>query len=406
MDRKPPLSFNSEILWKHYKLGSLITKIETGTNELGKETITDFPLLKMGNIQLGTFDLSKLEYLKKDQFDNSKKYIAKNGDFLFNTRNTLALVGKAATWTIDDKDFVFNSNVARISLDDSKICSHFLNYLYATSSIWSQVKARAVGTTSVAAVYPKDLSSIKLFIPDLEEQEKISMFFRQLDLRIHLQQEKVDLLKEQKKGYMQKIFSQELQFKGENGQAFPEWQRILVKDVLSLNLREVPKPSSAYTRLGLRSHAKGTFHELVIDTASVNMDTLYEVYEGDFIINITFAWEQALAVADKEDHGKLVSHRFPTYRFKENHDKNFYKYFFTTKYFKYCLGNASPGGAGRNRVLNKTDFMKIEVTVPTLKEQIKISNFLDTLQSKINLAEQKLQSLKDQKKSFMQQMFI
>lgn len=259
---------------------------------------------------------------------------------------------------------------------------------------------------SVLGLSKTNLAKYTLTIPCLDEQEKIAKHFMNLNKKIQLQQEKINLLKEQKKGYTQKIFSQEIRFKGENGQELPEWKRILVKDVLSLNLREVPKPTSAYTRLGLRSHARGTFHELVTDVKSINMDTLYEVHEGDFIINITFAWEQALAVADRKDHGKLVSHRFPTYRFKETHDKNFYKHFFTTKYFKYCLGNASPGGAGRNRVLNKTDFMEIEIIVPTLKEQIKISNFLDTLQSKINLAEQTLQALKDQKKSFMQKMFI
>ncbi|MCD8501773.1 MAG: restriction endonuclease subunit S [Bacillaceae bacterium] len=136
------------------------------------------------------------------------------------------------------------------------------------------------------------------------------------------------------------------------------------------------------------------------------MDKLYEVHDGDFIINITFAWEQSLAVADKDDHGKLVSHRFPTYLFKKNQEKGFYKYFFTTKYFKYCLGNASPGGAGRNRVLNKTDFMNITVNVPAYAEQIKISSFLNVLDKKISNEEQKLNSLKQEKQAFMQQMFI
>jgi type I restriction enzyme, S subunit len=252
-----------------------------------------------------------------------------------------------------------------------------------------------------------DIKNILVNIPSkAEEQIKISDFFDTINSKIKLQQEKIVLLKEQKKGYMQKIFNQELQFKNANGNSFPNWEGKLVSDILKLNLREVDKPTNAYMRLGLRSHARGTFHELVTNVESVSMDKLYVVHEGDFIINITFAWEQALAVADVTDHRKLVSHRFPTYLFKKDHYKDFYKYFFTTSYFKYNLGNASPGGAGRNRVLNKTDFMNIQVTVPTYDEQIKIGSFLNILDKKIHIEEQKLNLLKQQKQAFMLQMFI
>lgn len=74
------------------------------------------------------------------------------------------------------------------------------------------------------------------------------------------------------------------------------------------------------------------------------------------IVNITFAWEHAIAITDANDEGKLVSHRFPTYDFNENALYDFYKYYILLPKFKYCLLNASPGGAGRNRVLNKKQF--------------------------------------------------
>jgi len=281
----------------------------------------------------------------------------------------------------------------------------FVYQLFFTDRVNFEINKRCTGT-SYPAISSSDLSDILLYTPKNSEQVKISSFLSALDKKIQLQQEKIDLLKQQKKGFMQKIFSQELRFKSDNGQEFPEWEQIYVKDVLRLTLREIPKPKSAYIRLGLRSHCKGTFHELVTDVNEVSMDTLFEVHEGDFIVNITFAWEQALAVANLEDHGKLVSHRFPTYRFKDTHEKSFYKYFFATKYFKYCLGNASPGGAGRNRVLNKKDFFNIEIVVPSKSEQIKIGTFLDKLDKKITTSENLLNSLLQQKKAFMQQMFI
>ncbi|MFP7236012.1 restriction endonuclease subunit S [Bacillus altitudinis] len=408
MDRKPPLSFNSEILWRPYKLGSLITKIETGTNDLGKENITDFPLLKMGNIQLGAFNLSKLEYLTKEQFNNSKKYIAKKGDFLFNTRNTLALVGKAATWTIDDKNYVFNSNIARISLDDSKIYSHFLNYLYATPSIWSQVKARAVGTTSVAAVYPRDLSSIKILIPDLKEQKKISMFFRQLDLRINLQQEKVDTFKEQKKGYIQKIFSQKLRFKNARGDSFPSWEEKYLKEISDVrdgthdSPRYYPSGYPLVTSKNLNSNGTLNSNDLNYiskeDFEKVNKRSLVE--DNDILFGMIGTIGNPVKVSNPNFAIKNVA------LIKDNAGKfnNYLIHFLNSshieKQFKLLLAG------GTQKFIGLNDIRHLKVLVPCEEEQVQIAQFLSLLDKKISLEEKILNSYEQQKRAFMQQMFI
>lgn len=263
----------------------------------------------------------------------------------------------------------------------------------------------AQGAT-VVHLYSQGIKKLRLNIPTIEEQKKISELLLLLNKKIQLQQQKIDLLQEQKKGYMQKIFNRELRFKDEKGNIYPEWKEGILEDVLFLKLREVPKPKTSYIRLGLRSHAKGTFHQLVTNPEEVSMDKLYVVKKGDLVINITFAWEQALAIAESNDEDKLVSHRFPTYSFKENQYNQFYKYYLTTKYFKYALGNASPGGAGRNRVLNKKDFLKIKLSYPCFKEQSIIADFLDKLDCKVFTELKKLELLQKQKQGFMQQMFI
>ena len=137
-----------------------------------------------------------------------------------------------------------------------------------------------------------------------------------------------------------------------------EWQETKLGDFLIPELREVDKPSDQYKAIGIRSHFKGTFQKLNSDPKKNVMDKLYVVNENDFIVNITFAWEGALAIARKDDHGGFVSHRFPTYIFNKtvsSHD--YFKYIFPTQKMKYVLTNISPGGAGRNRVLNKKDFL-------------------------------------------------
>jgi type I restriction enzyme S subunit len=137
--------------------------------------------------------------------------------------------------------------------------------------------------------------------------------------------------------------------------------------------------------LGLRSHVKGTFHELIEDPTTVAMDKLFVVKENDLVVNITFAWEHAIAIAEKKDEGKLVSHRFPTFTLKEGNDPLFFKHLIRTKRFKYDLDVASPGGAGRNRVLNKTEFMKIKVLRPPYEEQKEISKILSQEDLKLSI---------------------
>ena len=133
------------------------------------------------------------------------------------------------------------------------------------------------------------------------------------------------------------------------------------------------------------------------------MKTLYQVKENDLIVNITFAWEGAVAIVEPEDHGALVSHRFPTYKFETDLViPEFFKYVIIQDRFKYLLRIISPGGAGRNRVLNKTDFLKLEVEIPPLPEQKKIACILGTWDRAINLTERLIEAKVRQKKGLMQ----
>ncbi|MCX5727118.1 MAG: hypothetical protein NT030_08170, partial [Candidatus Saganbacteria bacterium] len=87
------------------------------------------------------------------------------------------------------------------------------------------------------------------------------------------------------------------------------WQEIEIKDFLKFTPREVEKPKVKYRSLGIRSHGKGTFVREVANPDKVMMEILYAVKKDDLIVNITFAWEGAVALVNKSDEGALVSHR-------------------------------------------------------------------------------------------------
>ena len=193
---------------------------------------------------------------------------------------------------------------------------------------------------------------------------------------------------------------------------FPEfsdngsWSRKKIGSALRLTLREKNKPSENYTGLGVRSHGKGTFLKYKEDPKKNAMNVLYEVHKDDLVVSITFAWEGALAIADQYNQGALVSHRFPTYVFnREVALPGFFKILILDKLFIYRLGVISPGGAGRNRVLNKKDFLKLEVALPLVEEQQKIADCLASIDELITLHTQKLNALKDHKNGLMQQLF-
>ncbi|MBI3772906.1 MAG: restriction endonuclease subunit S [Gammaproteobacteria bacterium] len=185
-----------------------------------------------------------------------------------------------------------------------------------------------------------------------------------------------------------------------------EWKNKPLEDALSPVVRERKKPVDHYLGLGIRSHGKGTFLKHLKNPEKNAMEYLYEVCADDLIVNITFAWEGAIAIAQQADAGALVSHRFPTFVFKRKVAiPEFFRYVILDKQFIYKLGVISPGGAGRNRVLNKKDFLRLTVSLPELGEQQKIANCLTSVDDLITAQTQKLDALKTHKKGLMQQLF-
>lgn len=162
-----------------------------------------------------------------------------------------------------------------------------------------------------------------------------------------------------------------------------EWNKKQFNKILNENLDPIPTPKEEYIKLGIYCHAKGTFHKIVKKGEGLDVDTMYIVHKDNLIVNITFAWEHAIAITTEKDEGKIVSHRFPTYSFKEGQNPWFYHYLISDKRMEYNLMIASPGGAGRNRVLNKKQFLKISSYVPLMDEQQKIADFLSKVDEKI-----------------------
>ncbi|HCH0056871.1 restriction endonuclease subunit S [Vibrio parahaemolyticus] len=187
--------------WEEKKLGDVLIKYRLGGNYQNSEVRTQFPLIKMGNLGRGNINLNKVEYILEGEAIDSQDRI-QEGDLFFNTRNTLELVGKVAIWKNELSEAYYNSNLMRLEFENN----YFMNYCLNSFNGVRGLRRFATGTTSVAAIYTRDLLKLKLCIPSLEEQTKISDFLSVVDQKIDLTNSELEKAKEWKKGLLQQMF--------------------------------------------------------------------------------------------------------------------------------------------------------------------------------------------------------
>ena len=230
-----------------------------------------------------------------------------------------------------------------------------------------------------------------VIFPKIDEQKAISKYFAHLDHLITLHQRKCEETKSLKKYMLQKMFP-------ENGKCVPEirfsgfsdaWEQRKFGEIVEKYEDLVETPTEGYTRLGIRSHAKGTFHSFVEKGKELETAKMFRVAADKFIVNITFGWEHAVAITDENDAGKLVSHRFPQYSFNAGMVPKFFRYLILDENFKHHLELSSPGGAGRNRVLKLNDMLEYKMNFPSEVEQGKIAAYFDHLDHLITLHQRK-----------------
>lgn len=184
------------------------------------------------------------------------------------------------------------------------------------------------------------------------------------------------------------------------------WNVYLFRDILERV--EVPvnvESNKEYVQIGIRSHGKGLFYKEPVLGKALGNKQVFWIQPKCFILNVVFAWEQAITKTTENEIGMIGSHRFPMYRPKNDLvDIDYLIYYFLTKRGTDILEAASPGGAGRNRTLGQERFLKSKITLPPLPEQQKIATILSTQDKVIELKEKLLAQKQQQKKYLMQQL--
>ena len=157
--------------WEERPLGEIISEARLGGNYTNNGKSTQYPLIKMGNLSRGSINLNRVEYIQSIEPDPND--LLNYGDILFNTRNTPELVGKVAIWRCELPVSYYNSNLMRLKFEE---CDHFfINYIFSTDEMVKKLRDIAIGTTSVAAIYTRDLFLVTILLPPLSEQRLIGI---------------------------------------------------------------------------------------------------------------------------------------------------------------------------------------------------------------------------------------
>lgn len=346
-----------------------------------------FPYLANFNVRWGKFDLSDLNRMAFSETERKKFTIQKN-DLLMCEGGE---IGRCAVWIGSDTDIYFQKAIHRLRPRDERVSSYFMYYFMQHISTKGDLP-KLVGETSIAHLTREKLVSLSVPVPQRAVQDRIVEVLLAWDAAIEKTEQLIFLRKKQKEGLLSRLVA-----------ALGTFTKL--GDFLDSSSRSVPKPKEPYWALGIRSHGKGTFQRFVENPNSVAMEQLYALNGDDVIVNITFAWEGAIATVKQEDINCLVSHRFPTYRVdREKADSEYVKHIINRKEFFSQLALISPGGAGRNRVLNKKDFLRLTVPMPPLAEQKRLARLLTALDDLIANQESLLASLAIQKRGLMQKL--
>ncbi|HHC9923087.1 TPA: restriction endonuclease subunit S, partial [Staphylococcus aureus] len=352
--------------WEEKKLGNLTTKIGSGkTPKGGSENYTNkgIPFLRSQNIRNGKLNLNDLVYISKDIDDEMKNSRTYYGDVLLNI--TGASIGRTAINSIVETHANLNQHVCIIRLKKEYYYNFFGQYLLSRKGKRKIFLAQSGGSRE--GLNFKEIANLKIFTPTIfEEQQKIGQFFSKLDQQIELEEQKLELLQQQKKCYIQKIFSQELRFKDEEGNYYKGWNKKQLKDVLefsnkrTINENEYPVLTSSRQGLILQSDYykdRKTFAESNIGYFILPKNHItYRSRSDDGI----FKFNLNLMI----DVG-IISKYYPVFK---GIDANQYyltlhlNYQLKKEYIKYATGTSQ-------LVLSQKDLQNIKTKLPSYEEQ-------------------------------------
>ena len=361
--------------WEVRKLGELI-KVNMCKRIFSNQTasIGEVPFYK-----IGTLGDKADSYISRELFEEYKdKYnYPRKGEILITCSGT---VGKTVIY--DGRDSYYqDSNIVWLNNDNKIICNSIIKIIISRID-WN----RKLNSTTITRLYNDDIRSLIIEFPtEKEEQQKIGDFFTLLDKRIEQQEQKIALLKDYKKAMMQKIFSQKIRFKDDNGNDYPDWEEKKLGKICRVK-------SSQLTNNVVEEIGK------------------YPVYGANSIVGYTENYEVNKYVSIVKDGAGVGRIAFIN---NKSSVLGTLQYLIgieiTTEFLYVLLSNVNfklyQTGTTIPHIYFK-DYSKMIIDIPCQLEQEKISSFLFAMDLNLENQEAILNNLKEQKQGLLRKMFV
>ena len=358
-------------------------------------------LVTAKNIKQGYLDYSvSQEFIELSDFDEvMRRGKVELNDVLITTEAPLGNVA-----SVDRTDIALAQRVIKYRGKIDLLDNLFLKQKFLSESFQEILKSKATGGT-VQGIKGSVLHQIPLVVPSKAEQTKIASFLSNVDEKISQLTQKHALLSQYKQGMMQKLFSQQLRFKVDDGSEFGEWEEKILSELFDYangkSFEAEVVENGKFKLITLNSiDIKGNLknsHKTISqgDNSLLRNDLimiLSDVAHGNFL-GLT---------AIIPDNSFVLNQRVGRLRSKTDINICYMRFYinFNQKYFKL-------NGQGSSQLnLSKGDVLSFPVNLPCLEEQTKIANFLSSIDQKIEVVAQQIEQAKQWKKGLLQQMFV
>lgn len=390
-------SESSLTTWKQTKIGNLgafhkgsgITKNELV--DAGKNAI------RYGEIYTDHhFKVKSIKSFIPDEVANNSTRVQK-GDILFaGSGETIDEIGKSATYLLDEEAYAGGDIIL---FRPNNVNSLYLTYFLNIGEARKRLRELGQGQ-SVVHIYKKDIQSLTFNLPSLPEQERIVAVLETWDEAIEKLKKKIEIKKQIKKGLFQSVYSQDVQFKANNGGLFPDWKIVKLKTVFQKSTKKNTDESCNFVLTNSAAEgiiAQTDYFEKKIANDS-NLDSYYIVEKDNFVYNPRISSSAPVGPLKRNTLSKGVMSPLYTVLKQVKGNTLFFEYYFETNLWHRYMKKVANYGARHDRMnITNKDFLNMPIPYPAIEEQEKIANFVSITLNEINGLENKLRLLRKQK---------
>lgn len=382
---------------------STICDIYDGTHQTPKYVDSGVKFLSVENIN----DIAgSNKFISEEDYNRDFKVRPERNDIL------MTRIGDIGTPAIvnDDSAYAYYVSLALLKCKQDRVYPQWLKQAITTNDFQHQLWLKTLHVAFPKKINKGEIGECLISLPSLEEQQYTAKVLNVVDEVISEREEEVKDLEKQKKGLMQKIFSQELRFTDSNNNPYPDWEEKMLKRVTSyVDYRgKTPKKVGQGIFLITAKNIKDGYIDYNCSQEFVEEFSYKEIMSrglpqlGDVLITTEAPCGN---VAQIDNTNVALAQRIIKYRGnKDILDNSYLKYYFSSRDFQSLLYRMSTGGTVKG--IKGSVLHTLKVKIPCLEEQQKIANVLSKLDELIEEKKALLSDWQQFKKGLLQQMFV